>query len=95
MFGDLTATDLSPWDDLDFKVTYYGCLLSVTARLILASAIFLTIVLSNGSPWDEVQACHLASAECDWWARNRRWFPLWRTMRSYASASWRTARCIS
>jgi hypothetical protein len=50
MFGELTATDLSPWDDFDFNVTYYGCLLSVTVLLMLANVIFLTIVLSDGSP---------------------------------------------
>ena len=53
MFGDVTATDFSPWDDFDVKVTYYGCLLSVTVLLILANAIFLTIVLSDGSPWNK------------------------------------------
>jgi len=55
MFGELTAADLSPWDDFNFKVTYYGFLLSVTALLILANAIFLTLALSNGSPWTRVK----------------------------------------
>jgi hypothetical protein len=55
MFGDLTGTNLSPWDDFGFKVTYYGCLLSVSALLILANAIFFTIVLSNGSPWTRLK----------------------------------------
>jgi hypothetical protein len=55
MFGELTATDLSPWNDFDFNVTYYGCLLSVTVLLILVNAIFLTIVLSDGSPWTRLK----------------------------------------
>jgi hypothetical protein len=51
MFGDLPAADISPWDDFDFKVKYYGFVLSLTAVLILANAVFFTIALSEGSPW--------------------------------------------
>jgi hypothetical protein len=57
MFGELAATDISPWDDFDFNVEYYGFVLSLTAVLILANAVFLTIVLSEGSPWER---CKLA-----------------------------------
>jgi hypothetical protein len=40
MFGEQTAADLSPWDDFDFKVTYYGFLLSVTALLFFGTPSF-------------------------------------------------------
>jgi hypothetical protein len=49
LFGELTAADLSPRDDFDFKVTYYGFLLSVTTLLILGNAVFLTVALTEGS----------------------------------------------
>jgi hypothetical protein len=51
MFGDLAATDISPWDDFDFNVHYYGMLLSLTAILIRANAVILSVFLSKGSPW--------------------------------------------
>jgi hypothetical protein len=57
MFGDPTAADISPWDDFDFKVQYYGILLSLTALLMLANAVFLTVLLSEGSRWER---CKLA-----------------------------------
>jgi hypothetical protein len=51
MFGDLAATDISPWDDFNFSAQYYGMLLSLTAILILANAVILTVLLSEGSAW--------------------------------------------
>jgi hypothetical protein len=57
MFGDLAATDISPWDDFNFGPQYYGGLLCLTAVLIVANAIFLTAILSEGSRWTR---CKLA-----------------------------------
>jgi len=43
------AATLSPWNEFDFDVHYYGLLLLLTAVLIAANAVFLTAVAADGS----------------------------------------------
>jgi len=50
------AAALSPWGDLGFDVRHYGLLLLLTAVLVIANVVFLTVALSDGSVWVRVKA---------------------------------------
>jgi hypothetical protein len=56
MMLDADAAALSPWDEFDFDVHYYGLLLLLTAVLVVANAVFLTAVAADGSVWVRLKA---------------------------------------